>query len=307
MKNVPIDFYEAREIREQVDKVLRGLGNPEPPLDLREVRELLDLDRQFYSSTNSNALREMVSRVKVGAKQLARRPALIKDIVRKAGLHALWLPDRKRILIDEDIPDLKKRWAEAHEVSHSIFPWHAHFLFGDNRETLRSSCHEKLEHEANFGSGQLLFLRGRFVEEAQDLPHTLKSVRSLNKAFGNTLTTTLWRLVEEAHRGEPIFGIVSAHPKHHGNGFDPTDPCRYFIESPAFRERFGNVTEVEAFRGIEGYASWSKGGPLGEGDVEFVGRDGERHRFHLETFYNRYEALTLGVHSCAVRAQVGRR
>jgi hypothetical protein len=35
---------------------------------------------------------------------------------------------------------------------------------------------------------------------------------------------------------------------------------------------------------------------LGEDDVVFIGRDGEQHRFHMETFFNRHEALTLGTH-----------
>lgn len=304
MKNLRIDPLAAQDIKAQVDKVLRGLGNPEPPLDLRDVRDLLKLDRQFYSITNTGPLREFVSRVKVGAKQLALRPTLILDVVRKAGLKALWLPDRKRILIDASIPDLKKRHAEGHEITHSITPHHGPFLFGDDGETLRQSCHEKLEAEANFGSGQLLFLRDRFVEEAHDLPLTIETVRSLAKTFGNTITMTLWRLIEEAHKEEPIFGIISVHPRHLADGFDPSDPCRYFIESPVFRARFGIVTEVAAFRVLQSYASWARGGPLGEGYVVFVGRDGERHRFHMETFFNGYEALTLGTHLGPVRPQV---
>ena len=296
MKNEPIDPYAVQDIQGQIDKVLRGLANPEPPLDLRDVRELLKLDLQFYSSTNTGPLREFVSKVKVGSKQLAMHPMLISDVIRKAGLKALWLPDRKRILIDDNVPDLKKRHAEGHEITHSITPHHGLFLFGDDQETLRSSCHEKLEAEANFGSGQLLFLRGRFVAEAHDLPRTLATVRALAKTFGNTITMTLWRLVEEAHDDEPIFGVISPHPKHLCDDFDPRTPCRYFIESPAFRERFGIVTEVAAFEAIQGYASWARGGSLGEGDVVFVRRDGERHRFHMETFFNRHEALTLGSH-----------
>ena len=304
MKNQPIDPFAARDIQDQVDKVLRGLGNPEPPLDLRDVRELLKLDLRFYSSTNTGQLREFVSKVKVGAKQFAMRPTIIFDVVRQAGLKSLWLPDKRRILINEDIPILKMRHAEGHEITHSIMPHHGLFLFGDDRETLRASCHEKLESEANFGSGQLLFLRDRFVAEAHDLPRTLATVRELAKAFDNTITMTLWRLVEEAHADEPIVGIISPHPKHLCDDFDPRTPCRYFIESPAFRERFGIVTEVAAFKALQGYASWARGGPLGEGDVVFVDCDGERHRFHMETFFNGYEALTLGTHRGPVRAQV---
>ena len=304
MKNQPIDPFAAQDIQDQVDKVLRGLSNPEPPLDLLDVRELLKLDLQFYSSTNTGPLREFVSKVKVGTKQLAMRPTLILDVVRRAGLKALWIPDRKRILIDEGLPDLKMRHAEAHEITHSITPHHRPFLLGDDRETLRTSCHEKLESEANFGSGQLLFLRERFVAEAHDRPRTLATVQKLSKKFGNTITMTLWRLVEEAHADEPIFGIISPHPKRLGDDFDPRVPCRYFIESPSFRERFGIVTGVAAFEAIQGYASFARRGPLGEGDVVFVGRDGERHRFHMETFFNGYEALTLGTHRGPVRARV---
>jgi len=304
MKNPQIDPYAAKDIQGQVDKVLRGLGNPEPPLDLRHVRELLKLDRQFYSSTNTGPLRESVSRVKVGAKQLAMRPTLILDVVRKAGLRALWIPDRRRILIDENIPDLKKRHAEAHEITHSITPHHGLFLFGDDQETLRRSCHEKLEAEANFGSGQLLFLRGRFVEEAHDLPCTLATVQDLAKKFGNTITMTLWRVVEEAPDDALIFGIVSVHPKLLADDFDPQAPCRYFIESPAFKRQFGNVTEVAAFEAIQSYATRARGGSLGEGEVVFTGRDGQRHVFHMETFFNRHEALTLGRYTGPAHARV---
>lgn len=304
MKNQPIDPYAAKDIRDQVDKILRGLGEPEPPLDMTDVRELLKLDLQFYSSTNTGPLREYVSRVKIGAKQLAMRPTLILDVVRRAGLKALWVPDRKRILIDEDLPKLKIRHAEGHEITHSITPHHRAFLFGDDRETLRASYHEKLESEANYGSGQLLFLRERFAAEAHDLPRSLSTVRKLAKTFGNTITMTLWRLVEEAHAGEPLFGVISPHPIYLCDDFDPTTPCRYFIESPAFREHFAIVSEASVFEAIQRYASPARKGPLGEGYVDFAASDGGRHRFHMETFCNGYEALTLGIHRGSVPSRV---
>jgi len=304
MKNQPIDPFAAEDIREQVDKILRGLGRPEPPIDLGDVRELLNLDLQFYSSTETSPLREFVSKVKIGAKQLAMRPMLILEVVRQAGLKALWLPDRKRILIDDSVPELKQRHAQAHEIIHSVTPHHGPFLFGDDQETLRTSCHDRLEAEANFGSGQLLFLRERFVAEALDSPRSIASVQALAKIFGNTLTMTLWRLVEEAREDEFLFGVISGHPRRHGDNFDPSFPCRYFIESPAFRERFGIVTEVDVFAAIQEYTSRARGGPLGEGDGIFAGRDGQEHVFDMETFFNGYEALTLGTYVGPRRDQV---
>lgn len=120
MKNVIVDEWSAADLRVQVDKVLRGLGRPEPPLDLALVRELQRLDRQYYSSTDNSAAREFVSRLRVGVKQVIERPTLLWDVIRKADLRALYLPDRKRILIDSDTPEKKQRWAEAHEVGHSL-------------------------------------------------------------------------------------------------------------------------------------------------------------------------------------------
>src|SRR6266850_3918658 len=188
MKNALIDGLAAKDIDGQVDKVLRGLDNPEPPLDLAEVRALLKLDLRYYSSTNDGPLREMISKLTIGAKQIIKRPTLILDAVKKSGLRALWLPDRKRILIDEGIPDLKKRHAEAHEIVHSITAHHEMFLLGDDRETLRPSFHEALEGEANFGASRLLFMRDRFTVLARDLPRDFSSVQKLHKIFGNTLT-----------------------------------------------------------------------------------------------------------------------
>ncbi len=40
MKNIFVHGHEAEDIEEQVSKILRGLGNPEPPLSMEDVREL---------------------------------------------------------------------------------------------------------------------------------------------------------------------------------------------------------------------------------------------------------------------------
>lgn len=304
MKHEPIDPFAAEDIRNQVEKIIRGLGHPEPPLNLDDVRELLKLDRQFYSSTNTGPLRERLSKIKIGAKQILRRPGLLLDAVNKAQLKALWLPDRKRILLDEDIPLLKQRHAEAHEITHSITPHHASFLFGDDGATLRPTCYEKLEAEANYGSGQLLFMTDRFTTEASDSRRTIEAILDLKKKFGNTITMTLWRFIEEAHKDEPLFGVVSIHPHSEDGRDNPRSPCRHFIMSPMFSTHFNNVSETAMFHEIQRYSSDRRGGPLGEGEVMLEGLDGQQHRFHMETFYNGYDALTLGTYQGLVHTQV---
>ena len=53
----------------RVDKILRELGYPEPPLNLDIVRALLALDRSYFSSETNGLLARTVSRLKRGGKQ----------------------------------------------------------------------------------------------------------------------------------------------------------------------------------------------------------------------------------------------
>lgn len=296
MKPVTVGEREQADINAQVDKILRGLGIAEPPIRLEDVRELLRLDRKFYSTTDDSVLHEVISRIRVAAKQIILRPTILVDVVRKAKLSALWIPDRKRILIDGDLPKIKHRWAEAHEISHAITEWHQGFLFGDSKEELHPACLAELEAEANYGAGQLLFLRGRFAAEARDMALGLKSVKTLSDRFGNTITSTLWRYVEQTGNRRPMVALVTPHPKRLPDDHDPMSPCRYFVGSSAFVERFSALTEVELFAKVTAYCRPARGGPLGADELCLVDVNGDDHLFHFETFFNRHEALTLGYH-----------
>ena len=141
MRNVRLGQRTLVDIDGQVEKVLRGLGNPEPPVDLRLVRELQKLDRGYYSTTDDGLLRETMSKLLVAGKQVLARPTLIGEAVRTLSLKALYLPDQKRILLDKDLPPLKHRWNEAHEIGHDLIPWHAGMMFGDTEQTLTPACH----------------------------------------------------------------------------------------------------------------------------------------------------------------------
>jgi hypothetical protein len=294
LKNILLRERTARDIDDQVSKVLRGLGNPEPPLNLDEVRELQRFDRGYYSSTEDGILREVAHRLLVAGKQVLARPALLGEAVRKWSLRALYLPDRKRILIDKDLPESKQRWGEAHEVGHSIIPWHESTMMGDNKQTLTPSCHQQIENEASYAAGQLLFLQQKFVSESRDLEVGIDAVRKLKQRYGNTITTTLWRYIEQSEA--PLVGCISYHPHRLPADFNASEPFRYFIGSPKFLEQFSNVREFEIFKSICGYCSNRRGGPLGAADLLLTDNNGKRHVFHFETFFNQYEALTLGVH-----------
>lgn len=286
-----------RDIDERIERVLRGLGNPEPPLRLEDIRELLKLDFAYYTADDPGILQEVVSRIRVAGIQVFKRPSLVVEAVKKFSLKALYLPDRKRILLDRNEPALKHRWNEAHEVGHSLLPWHEAMMHGDNEHTLSRHCAENIEAEANFAAGRMLFLRDRFVEEARSSRVCFNSLRVLYKRYGNTLASTLWRYVESFGNDRAIVGLMTCHPhsSRQPAGFNPLQPCRHFIESPAFHARFNRLSEVEVFQLIQGYCGAQRGGMLGECDLIIVDDNGDPQRFHFETFYNSYDALTLGV------------
>jgi len=297
LKNLLLKPRTAGDIEAQVAKVIRGLGNPEPPIELSLVRELFNLDRGYYSTNDHGLLRETVSRLKVAGLQVLMRPTLLAEAVRAMSLRALYLPDQKRILLDNDLPPIKHRWNEAHEIGHDIIPWHAGMMLGDSEKELTRSCHAQMEAEANYAAGRLLFLGERFAVEAVSSAPSLDLVQQLKRTFGNTITSTLWHFVEQAHCNRPMVGLVTGHPNYTRRraDFDPVNPCRYTVQSPAFAARFGHLSEIALFQYVTQYCGAQRGGMLGTDEVILRDAAGEPHLFHFETFFNSYEALTLGV------------
>src|SRR5476651_1497470 len=121
-----------QDIQARTDKILRELGNPEPPLNLDDVRALLQLDRDYFTGDSDGLLQATVSKLKRGGLQILQRPMLLIDAVKKFDLRALYLPDRRRIMIDDSIPKPKHRWLEAHVIGHDLLPWHHDMLLGDD-------------------------------------------------------------------------------------------------------------------------------------------------------------------------------
>jgi hypothetical protein len=230
---------------------------------------------------------------------------LLVDAIRKWSLQALYLPDRRRILLDSSLPMKKHRWNEAHEIGHSLLPWHDDVMHGDNRHTLSPACMEQVEAEANFAAGRLLFLRESFTAQALSSATTIASMQTLHKQFGNTIASTLWRFIETAGTDRPLIGILSSHPhtSRRPADFDPAAPCRHFIQSPAFAARFSRLSEIDLFRAVISYCGAQSGGPLGEANLVLTDDNGDQHVFAFESFFTRHkppspgEALTLGVYS----------
>ena len=76
-----VDEFSAEDIRKQIARILRELDNPEPPLKLADVRDLLKLDLGYYSKTDLGLFDEITHRLKVGGKQLFKKPTRMIEVI----------------------------------------------------------------------------------------------------------------------------------------------------------------------------------------------------------------------------------
>ena len=141
-----------RKIDKAVAKTLKEAGMREPPFLIEDLLDHLELDREFYDLEDPGLLRLFQHKVKVKGKILSK----IKETIKLA---ALWLPDtgRERILVDEALPEPKKKWASFHDTTHSILEWHRPFFLGDTAQTLDPDFQNTLEAEAHYGASGLMF------------------------------------------------------------------------------------------------------------------------------------------------------
>jgi len=284
-----MDEFTTRDIDERVEKILKEIGILEPPVDLEDVLDFLDLHRGYYDLTNPNLVQEVTHRLKIGAFK-------IKEILGKVDLRGLWYPDEKKILIDESIPEIKKRWVSSHEIGHRIVPWHKDFIFGDTAETLDPEYHETLEAEANYAASSMLFLSGRFTEEARDFSQCINSVKKLSKIYGNSTTMTLRRFTQYSS-DLPSAAVISKPHWKDEHIFDSNeDLCRYFIPSSRFGSEFPSITSTLLIDQIKSFTRERRGGPVGEGEIVLLDANGQAHSFVGESFFNRYDILTLIVY-----------
>ena len=305
MKNPQVGNSEKRLIDKAVRRLLSDMKGVEPPLNLADVRSQLSLDLEYYSSKDPGFMKEIVHSIKVAGMEMLSTKSMLGKLVDKLGLRGMLFWDQNRILIDRDLHHAKYRWAEGHEIGHKLCSWHKYYLLGDSKNELSPTCHAAIEAEANYADGQLLFMQDRFVADAMSLPVSMDSLKTLKQRFGNSNASTLWRMVEQYAGSHPLLGIVSEHPHRLPDDFDHADPCRYVIESPAFRAMFSNTTESQLFAILMGVCSRKSGGPLGISEVELIDDNGHRHEFVFESFCFRYkqpdrstgfQVLTLALH-----------
>lgn len=280
-----VDPKTAEDIDRRNRRLLREMGISEPPLHVEDVLEHLKVHHSYYDLADPNLLQEIWHRLRIGGQK-------VRNLVKKIDLKGLWLPDSDKILVDEAVPNSKRKWVNAHEIQHRLNPNHQ-YLLGDTAETLDPTYQEILENEANYGASSMIFLCDRFTSEARDCAVEMASVRTLAKRYKNSLSTTLRRFVQNSHE-IPLAGLISV-PRWK-DPFNTASRCRHFVRSDAFARRFSNVQPADLLSRIDGLASYCRGGPAGGGTVMVPDVNGAHHVFSSEIFFNSYDLLTIVRH-----------
>ncbi|HVS69830.1 MAG TPA: DUF955 domain-containing protein [Phycisphaerae bacterium] len=290
--NILLSQKTVASVDARVGKILKDLGNPPPPISLEQTRTLLKLDLAYYSTADATWLAEKLHKLKVAGKQVLSTPKTIFEATKTLGLKGLLFFDRRRILLDSSIAEPKLRWNEAHEITHSILPWHEDIAHGDLETTLSPACHELIEAEANYGAGRLLFCGSPFIETVRSSPLTVSAVMEIRNRYKNTITTTLWRVIEATHLH--AFGFISTHPMDLTGDIDVD--IRYFIRSHTFAEHFSTTQPFAIYKEICKQCHRGRG-PVGDGAVSILDDRGDAHSFVFETFWNHHDALTIAYRS----------
>jgi hypothetical protein len=217
----------------------------------------------------------------------------LANILREIRLVAVLLYDEDRIVVDADLPEIKRDFPSFHEVTHRILVWHRPFFYGDTAQTLDPDWHERLEAEANYGASALMFCGPRFTQEALDTSPEWASVAALRERYGKSFVTTLRRYVEDSH-DHPMAMLVST-PHWKEKPTDQPERWRHFVTSNRFAREFASVMPKDLLAAVDENSIERFGGPVADFTYCLEDENGDCHEFRAESFNNSYYVLTLFV------------
>ena len=289
----------ARKIEKHCERLHNDLGNPEPPISLDAIRELLRLDKTFYTLKDPSFLNHFLHKLTIAGQQVLTQPTRLLTALQKWDIKALWIPEQRQILLDDSIVAKKKRWAETHEIGHSILPWHEAYLLGDPESSLSVSCSVKIESEANYAAGQILFPKQTFRETLPEVSTIdFKSIKKLSRSFGNSTTSTLWRTVETLD--VPCFGFICEDPRlvlppFISQNASSSKQTRHFFRSRPFAERFSHISEEAIWNYLSEKCTSARWNLLDNDVVRITDNAGQKLKFHIEAVNLKYYIATFAV------------
>jgi len=279
-----MDDNTRREIRKVTAETLRDAGLTEPPLSVDRLLEHMELYRDYYDLSDPGFLEQAKHKLLVHGRRLI-------EILKSVRLQAVLLFDERRICIDANLPKIKHPWASCHEAGHRVLSWHKPYFFGDTAETLDPSYHERLEEEANYAAGRLLFLGDRFTAEARDVAPTADGIKRLARRYRASVTATLRRYVEQG----PYIAmamLVSTAPWDDPPA-DQLDRWRHFVPSSGFTRLFPDASADQLRVKVDEHARRRRGGVVGEFSLALPDARGDQHEISAWTFDSHHYLLTL--------------
>jgi hypothetical protein len=153
-------------------------------------------------------------------------------------LGAMWF-DERLLFVDTKQTLGRRRFTEAHELTHLICPWHRAVLRLDTGAELFGRLGRGLEAEANVGAAQLIFQTEAFAEAAHGGEVSLTTAFSLAEQFAASRQAAAHHYVQ-CSRAPVALAIAGRWP-----GRDGLLPVWRTVESASFLRRFGRL-EVPA-------------------------------------------------------------
>lgn len=140
--------------------------------------------------------------------------------------------DNHSVYLKSDLHWSKRRFVQAHEISHQMFPWHREvYGYLDDEKRLRSDIYDRYERQANQGAIELLAQGDALSREADDSLLTFGLINELAGRFALSLQATARRVAEESNH--EIALVVSYRGRVTGKLMPPHLYC-----SKIFEERF---------------------------------------------------------------------
>ena len=201
------------------------------------------------------------------------------------------------IATDSSLISARERFSVLHEVAHYVLPNHQYELFLCDEAALAGRSDRVLEMEANELAADLLFQGNRFTLEANSLPISAATIKSLKTKYDASFESTARRLVEKSWRHCMLIVFQRTHG---GSRIDldaaPVWREKYCVASPSFRSRYsigieGPVPPAVVLKLMQPGRDIADGVVVVELEVET--RKGEAVRFNAEFFYNQYNIFGI--------------
>jgi transcriptional regulator with XRE-family HTH domain len=106
--------------------------------------------------------------------------------------------DSREVYLKPGMYALKRRFVQAHEISHEMLPWHRDlYAFLDDKTRIRGDINDRYERQANQAAIEILAQGDQLRREADDSPLSFDLIEALGNRFEISTQATTRRVVEE--------------------------------------------------------------------------------------------------------------